>query len=227
MSVAVIIAASGSGLRLGGDIPKQFQMLGTKPILAHTISAFKQTYVNEIIIAAPEDYVQYTQEIAPGCTVVAGGENRATSVLKALKQLPATTEIVLIHDGVRPFVTPEVIKAVTKKAKTHKAAIAGIPLTDTIKEVDKAGRVTATPNRELIWRIQTPQGFEYPLIMEAYAQGESDGVLPYVTDDSTLVERLGTPVHMVNGHPSNIKITTQEDLLLGSLLSKSSGQRET
>jgi len=256
MSVAVIIAASGSGTRLGGDMPKQFQMLGGKPVLAHTLEAFNRLdIINTIVIAAPAEYVIHTQEI---CTkygyekvlaVVPGGTNRAESVYAALKKLPANivnhdtdisahtrinnpkfsashnntvkdyaAGIVLIHDGVRPFVTDILIKAVVKSTHTHGAAIAGTVLTDTLKEADENGQVISTPSRERFWRTQTPQGFTYQLIMKAYAQGEKDGILPHVTDDSALVERLGVAVQMVEGHPSNIKITTREDMLLGEVL---------
>jgi len=225
MSVAAIIAASGSGLRLGGDKPKQYQSLGDKPVLAHTLGVFDQLdIINEIYIAAPAAYVTHTWEIAKSNgfskvkAVVSGGANRAQSIYKALKEIPEHTGIVLIHDGVRPFVSGELIKAVAKAARIHGAAVAGTPLTDTIKEVDEKGQVLSTPDRKRLWRIQTPQGFTYELIAKAYAQGKKDKILDQATDDSMLVERLGTPVHIVEGHPSNIKLTTQEDLLLGELM---------
>ncbi|MCL2528484.1 MAG: 2-C-methyl-D-erythritol 4-phosphate cytidylyltransferase [Defluviitaleaceae bacterium] len=225
MSVAVIIAASGKGTRLGGHMPKQFQQMGGKPVLAHTLETFNRLdIIGTIIIAAPAEYAAYTQEITAGygCgkvqAIVPGGENRAVSVYAALKQLPVSTDIVLVHDGVRPFVTARLINAVAESASKHGAAIAGTILTDTLKEADENGQIIATPNREKYWRIQTPQGFTYKLIMEAYAKGEKDGVLGHVTDDSALVERLGVPVQIVEGHPGNIKITTKEDLWLGELL---------
>ena len=225
MSIAVIIAAAGSGVRLGGDIPKQFQLLGDKPILAHTMDAFNRAdIVRDIIVAVPEEHVTYSQEIVArfGCTkvraTVPGSTSRAASVYSALKLLPADTEIVLIHDGVRPFVSGRLIKAVAESSMTHGAAIAGTVMTDTLKEADENGQITATPDRRRFWRAQTPQGFTYELIMKAYAQGEKDGILSHATDDSALVERLGVPVYMVEGDAGNIKITTQEDLALGEVL---------
>ena len=231
MSVAVIITASGSGLRVGGDMPKQFQPIGGKPVLAHTMAAFNQAQiVGKIVVTAPEEYVNHAWEIATANKyekvrgVIAGGASRAESIYAALKALPfmgnTGQEIVLIHDGVRPFVSEDLIKAVAKAAQAHGAAIVGTPLTDTVKEVDKKLKITSTPDRSRLWRVQTPQGFTYDMLMKAYAQGEKDGVLPQATDDSMLVERLGIKVTMVEGAPENIKITTPVDMALGEILLK-------
>jgi len=236
MSVSVIITAGGSGLRLGGRLPKQFQFLGGKPILARTINAFNRSEaVSDIIVAAPADYVTHANEIVDVYdfhkvrAVVAGGENRAASIYAALKMLPRdksvdtymafkTVPVVLVHDGVRPFVSEMLIRTVAEAARIHGAAIAGTPLTDTIKEVNEGSKVVSTPDRKRFWRVQTPQAFTYDLIMKAYAQGEKDGVLPHATDDSMLVERLGLQVTMVEGHPGNIKITTPEDMAFAEML---------
>ena len=229
MSVAVIITASGSGLRMGGDIPKQFQLIGGIPVLAHTMAAFNRAeIVSKIVVTAPAEYVNHAWEIATANNlhkvggVVAGGTSRAESIYAALKALPfmggTGQEVVLIHDGVRPFVSEELIKAVAKAAHTHGAAIAGTLLTDTIKEVDKKLRATSTPDRSRYWQVQTPQGFTYDMLMKAYAQGEKDGILPQATDDSMLVERLGIKVTMVEGDPNNIKITTPADMAVGEVI---------
>ena len=225
MSVAVIIAASGSGTRFGGVWPKQFQMMGGRPIIAHTLEVFDRVdVIDNIVVAVPEGYVDYAMDIADGfgCkkveNVLAGGANRAVSVYEALKQLPSCTEIVLVHDGVRPFVSDALIRAVIESARAHGAAVAGTSLTDTLKEVDGTGKVVSTPDRSRFWQVQTPQGFTYDTIMKAYEQGERDGILGQATDDSFLVERLGVSVKMVEGHPGNIKITTPEDLLMGEAM---------
>jgi len=241
MSVAVIITASGSGMRLGGDMPKQFQPIGGKPILAHTMAAFSHVdIVSKIVVTAPAEYVNHTWEIAKANglhkvrAVIAGGDSRADSIYAALKALPfvgtgpdnlqtadkshSASGIVLIHDGVRPFVSEELIRAVAKTAHSHGAAIAGTPLTDTIKEVDGKSKVISTPDRSRFWCVQTPQGFTYDLLMKAYTRGEKDGTLTNATDDSMLVERLGVTVHMVAGDTGNIKITTPEDLAVGEVL---------
>ena len=230
MPVSVIIAASGSGQRMGGDVPKQFMFMGGRPVLARTLDAFNRLgIVGDIVVAAPADYVRHTWEIARQYSfekvqaVVPGGANRAESIFAALKELPwgSMDATVLIHDGVRPFVSEELIMAVADAAREHGAAIAGTPVTDTIKEVGAGGKITSTPDRSSLWRVQTPQGFTYELIMAAYAQGEADGVFPHVTDDSMLVERMGKPVIMVESSPGNIKITTPEDMALGEILLKS------
>ena len=223
--IEAIIAASGSGLRLGGDMPKQFQLLAGRPVLAHTLGVFdKACIVNGITVAVPEKYVQHTCYMAAEYgfekirAVLPGGESRAESIFAALKSLPGDTDIVLIHDGVRPLVTADLIVAISECAQIYGAAIPGIPLTDTLKEASASGQVIATPVRSKYWRVQTPQGFTYDLIMSAYNQGERDGVLGEVTDDSALVERMGRPVQMIEGSPGNIKITTREDMLMCEFL---------
>ena len=231
MSVAVIIAASGSGQRLGGDMPKQFQLLGDKPVLAHSVQAFDRLdIINEIIIAAPAEYVAHTWDITARYRfskvrkVVPGGPSRAESIYAAFKQLSTDTGAVLIHDGVRPFVSEKIIMSVIQATDTHSAAVAGIPLTDTIKEINPACQVLQTPDRHRFWQVQTPQGFTYNVIKKAYEQGKADDILASVTDDSMLVERLGIAVQMVEGHPGNIKITTREDLLMSEIMLRSKSQ---
>ena len=230
MSVTVIIAASGSGLRMGGDMPKQFQLLGGKPVLAHTLEAFNRLdIVREIIVAVPADYVEHSRELVnvhgfgKVSAIVPGGSNRAASVYASLKELCGG--IVLIHDGVRPFISERLIRAVANTAGTYGAAVAGIPLTDTIKEVGNNAQVISTPDRKRFWRVQTPQAFTYELITKAYALGEKEEILAQATDDSMLVERLGVPVQMVEGNASNIKITTWEDMALGEILIKEKTRR--
>jgi len=221
---------------MGGGMPKQFMTLGGKPVLAHTIGAFNRAgIVSKIVLTVPDGFVNHAWEIirANGFDKVlalgVGGDNRAASVYAALKVLPdvecAGRDTVLIHDGVRPFVSEELINAVALAAGTHGAAIAGIPLTDTIKEVDEELKVMSTPDRSRFYSVQTPQGFTYDTVMDAYIQGEADGVLPHATDDSMLVERLGRPVAVVMGDPGNIKITTPEDMALGEILLKGRSRR--
>ena len=229
-AISVIIAASGSGQRLGGGVPKQFRLIGAKPVLAYTLDVFAgMDVVCEIVVAVPAAYVAHTHEmvVRHGCAkrviVVPGGANRAESVYVALKQLSKDTETVLIHDGVRPFVTEDLVHAVADAARRYGAAVAGNLLTDTLKQVDENGMVQSTPDRARFWRAQTPQGFTYSLLVQAYAQGMEDGILGKSTDDSWLLERLGVPVQMVEGPTGNIKITTQEDLVLAEMLL---GQRE-
>ena len=220
MKIKVIIPASGKGSRFGGDIPKQFQLLKGEPILKHTISVFQNLdFVNEIIIAADFCYTNHITgyNFSKVTQIIQGGETRAESVYAALKAVQSA-DIVLIHDAARPFVTPETVKAVAEAAKKYSAAIACTQVTDTIKEANHENKIIATPNRTNLWQAQTPQGFNYSLITEAYTKGAKDGILNQVTDDSTLVERLGKDVYIVPSPKNNIKITTAEDMVIAKVL---------
>ena len=224
MKVYIIIPASGTGSRFGGNTPKQFLPLEGKSILWRTISAFeKMDAVDEIIIATAEEYIHEVKNysFAKARHVIKGGESRSASIYEAIKILQAAPQdIILIHDGARPFVTAETITAVISAAAKHGAAISCTPMTDTIKEVNEDGRITATPNRANLWRAQTPQGFTYEIISKAYKQGEEDEILHTVTDDSALAERMGTPVFVVPSPPGNIKITTPEDMKIAEAFMK-------
>ena len=213
----VIIPASGTGTRLGASIPKQFLELNGEPILKRTISVFqKLDIIDEIIVTVPIGYTQTVVNYGFSKVhhIIDGGTSRASSVYLALQYMPEDTGIVLIHDGVRPFINDELVQAVVSAVKINDAAIACIPVTDTIKETDAIGKITKTPNRNNLWRAQTPQGFTYDLINNAYQQAEKDGILDKITDDAMLVERIGVPVYIVPSTPKNIKITTAEDLII-------------
>ncbi|MCL1884174.1 MAG: 2-C-methyl-D-erythritol 4-phosphate cytidylyltransferase [Defluviitaleaceae bacterium] len=225
MKINVVIPASGAGVRLGGDIPKQFLLLGGEPILKHTLSIFNALeIVEEIAVAIPKKYLKEVQDykISKLRHVIIGKETRAESVYAALKALPADTEIVLIHDGIRPFVTQEIIENVATATKEHGAAIACSPVTDTIKQVDASGNIINTPDRNSLYQAQTPQGFTYNLIMNAYNEAERAGILKTVTDDSALAERIGILVKTVPSPQVNIKITTESDLKIANYLLKRS-----
>ena len=215
--IKVIIPASGVGARMGASVPKQFLELGGQPILKRTIAAFQNMdIVNEIIVTVPGEYIQTIADygFSKVLHVLDGGlcQTRAASVKLALGALSTNTDIVLIHDAVRPFVTQELVQAVIDAVKIHGAAVACAPVTDTIKKAESS-QITETVDRNQLWSAQTPQGFTYNLIMHAYHQAEKDGVLHQVTDDSMLVERLGLPVSVVPSSRANIKITTAEDLI--------------
>lgn len=224
--IKVVIAAAGVGARLGSNIPKQFLELKGEQILKRTVFAFQSMdMVDEIVVTVPKGYAQVVAGYGFDKVrhVVEGGKDRGASVYRALKRLPQDTRTVLIHDGVRPFVTPALIQAVADAAATHGAAIACTPVTDTIKQVscpqgnDPALIIKNTIDRRPLWRAQTPQGFTYNTILEAYEKAEKDGILHQATDDSMLVERLGIPVHVVPCSPQNMKITTAEDLIIAEV----------
>jgi len=216
--IKVIIPASGAGTRLGASMPKQFLELKGEHILKRTISIFQQMEeIDEIAVAVPNGYTHTVENYGLTKTryIVEGGTSRADSVYAALKLLPNDTSIVLIHDGVRPFATPQLVRDVIEAVKKHGAAIPCVCVTDTIKQTDTTGKIIATPDRTNLWRAQTPQGFTYEIITKAYLQAEKDGILYHATDDSALVEHMGIPVYVVPSDAKNIKITTAEDLAVG------------
>lgn len=220
--IAAIIVAGGSGKRMGSSIKKQFIKLRDKEILAYTIEAFnKIDEINEIIVVTgKEDIDKVRREIVERYQlgkvkqIIEGGKERQDSVYNGLATVGQEIEYVMIHDGARPFISEEVIKRAIQETKQHKATIVAVPVKDTIKLIDKEqGVVEATPAREKLWMVQTPQSFEKQLLLEAYKQAEERNL--QVTDDSMIVEAYGHNVHVVLGAYTNIKITTPEDLVIG------------
>jgi len=198
--------------------------------LAHTLKAFEQCdQVDEVIVVvARKDLQVYSEEIidrysfAKVRQVVVGGAHRQESVYKGLRAVEPTTDFVVIHDGVRPFITPEQIAASIEACRAYGAVITAVPVKDTITMV-RDGVVLHTPPRETLWAVQTPQTFALSLILNAHEKARSEGV--QATDDAALVERLGHPVHILQGSYENIKITTPEDLALAEVLLSQRGAR--
>ena len=229
MNVA-IIAAAGQGTRMAGKRPKQFLELAGTPILIHTLKAFERSDVIQeiiVVLAAEETdgFPALGEEhgLRKIAAVVAGGRSRAESVLHGLRAVDSdSAEIVAVHDGVRPFVTTEEISRTVAAAKLEGAAILVSTPVDTIKEVS-AGAVAGTLDRSTIRNALTPQCFHYKLLVRAYEQADVSD--PELTDESSLVERLGARIAIVEGSPRNIKITRVEDLAIGEVLLKEiSGQ---
>jgi len=207
--VSAIITAAGAGARFGGDVPKQFaRMANGKRVVENAIAPFLQAGVGEIILTVPRGY-ENRVDVPKMVQLLPGGENRAESIRAALACVSDAAEIVLVHDGVRPLVCVSLITAVIAAARVHGAAVPGLPLAETIKEVDAAGRVVATPARARYAAVQTPQGFQRGVIVAAYASADS---LAGYTDDASLVEAMGGAVFIVPGQRRNIKITTADDL---------------
>jgi len=217
LETAAIIVAAGQGSRIGGILPKQFQLVGGKPILSYTLQKFEDcSRIQDVILVTASEWVTYTaQEIVDPFDfkkvkkIVAGGEQRQDSVFAGLKAMEGPADFVAIHDAVRPFVSVEKLEAVIDACKEHGAAILAVPPKDTIK-TEKSGFVDETPDRSFLWSVQTPQVFKYDLIMKAYQKAFEDAV--YHTDDSALVERIGKKVKIVEGEHDNIKITAPMDL---------------
>lgn len=221
MKNSVVICAAGVGKRMNSKVAKQYIELDGKPILAHTVNTFeKSDDIDEIVIVTGAEDIDYVKKniiekygYKKVKSVESGGAERQNSVYNGLKALSEDTDIVLIHDGVRPFVSENDIHNIIEETKVYKACVLGVKVKDTIKVCDRNGYIKSTPDRAALWAAHTPQTFEYKLIKKAYKQAFEDGIMG--TDDSMLVERIGVKVKMVEGSYYNIKITTPEDLITG------------
>jgi 2-C-methyl-D-erythritol 4-phosphate cytidylyltransferase len=218
MTVGAIIAAAGFGRRMKTDRPKQFLALNGTPILIHTVRKFDASgAINYIIVTAPREAVDEVRDLVKAAgfkksvTVIEGGERRQDSVAMGLQQLQPGTEIVAVHDGVRPFVSIEEIESVVRQAERTGAAILGVPIVDTVKQAEREF-VDSTLTREHLVLAQTPQVFRTDILKQAFEHAAQDEY--YGTDESSLVERLGHPVAIVRGSERNIKITRPSDLTL-------------
>lgn len=218
--VAALIPAAGSGQRMGGAMPKPYLLLGGREILARTLNVFETcSAVHDIWVIASADQQAYCRQriverygFGKVRGVVAGGDERQASVWRGLQQLAPEIDLVVIHDGVRPFVSHGLIEEALQGAVQHGAAIAAVPLTDTIKRVSQQGQVEATMPREHVWRIQTPQAFRRQLLHQAFEQAWKQRLM--ATDEAGLIEAYGHPVYVVQGSEQNIKITTPDDLAM-------------
>src|SRR5271170_562628 len=221
--VAAIIPAAGLGTRMGAEMPKQFLELDGMPLVIFTLRRLAAcSAITDFFLSTRADDVVSLQDkvgkaaIGRPARVVHGGDTRQQLVANALAQVDPATEIVLVHDAVRPFVTPEQIERVIAEARGRGAVILGIPAIDTVKEVKRASlpedvaRITGTIPRERIVLAQTPQAFRYEILRESFARAEADGVT--ASDEASLVERLGQDVYVVLGSERNLKITRPADM---------------
>lgn len=217
MFVSAIVAAGGRGVRVGAGRPKQFLEIGGRSILDLSVSALAASdRIDEIIVALPPEHLDDAKAwdaSAKPVMVVAGGARRQDSVANAFAKSSRHADLIIIHDAARPFVTADVIARTVEAAQSHGAAIAAIPVRDTVKQTDNPGGdgsrpIRVTIPRDTIFLAQTPQAFRRDVLERAIAEGKSVDA----TDEAMLVERLGLPVHVVEGDARNIKITTPEDL---------------
>ncbi|MDR5659916.1 2-C-methyl-D-erythritol 4-phosphate cytidylyltransferase [Serpentinicella sp. ANB-PHB4] len=227
---SVVVVAGGKGSRMGEGYNKQYISLNGKPLVAHTLEVFeKNININEIILVVPESEIMYCKEniiqkynINKVSSIVSGGKERQDSVYQGLLAVNKECQVVLIHDGARPFVTDRIIDESIKKTQQADAVIVGVPVKDTVKLVDVNMRVTDTPDRKRLWSVQTPQTFKYEVIIQAYEKGRTLGI--EVTDDAMMVEKNDGIVNVVQGDYDNIKITTPEDLTVAeNILMKREG----
>lgn len=224
--VSAIIAAAGMSNRMGSKINKQFIAIDNKPILVHTLEKFEECkYVDEIILVSKEEEVDYCRKeivrkfgFNKVAKIIRGGKERQDSVYNGLLALNENTDIVLTHDGARPFVKVDHIIAGIKGVIDYGACVIGVPVKDTMKVINQENIVHHTPKRSLLWAAQTPQCFWAHLIKQGYEYAMNEGII--ATDDSSLVEKMGYDIKMIMGSYDNIKITTPEDILIAETLSK-------
>ncbi len=219
-----VVPAAGQGTRMGQGTPKQYRTLGGLPLLVYSLRTLQQVdLITDIILSVPESDLDYCWEhiIAPHglkkvTQIVKGGARRQDSVRQGLLAITKNPDVVLIHDGARPFIQEDTIRQVIEKADSVGASVVALPMQDTIKRVNDQGMIQETLNREEVWQIQTPQAFRFDLLMTGHRQAEKEGW--DVTDDAALIEKMGYPVSVVRGDAWNMKITTPQDLLIGEAI---------
>jgi len=224
MRVNAVIVAAGEGKRMGEKVPKPFLPLGGRPLILHTLSRFAASRVGKIVLVAAGSEISRCQELIRsdpslgGLEFIfqSGGPRRQDSVSQGLGRLDTDCEVVVIHDGVRPFVSPRLIDHCVEEAFRKGAVVVGVPVRDTIKVVSAGRQVRETPSRDSLWEIQTPQAFRTEILREAFRRADGDDA--EATDDAVLVERLGKSVALLEGERTNIKITLPEDLLFAEAL---------
>lgn len=229
-SLGIVIVSAGKGSRMGTLESKQYLLLQDKPIIIHTLEVFNSMpLVKEIVLVTGQDDVERTQKwvqqyhLDKVIKVIPGGNERQHSVYKGLLEIQ--TEWVMVHDGVRPFVDQADIEECYKVALSSGAAVLAVPVKDTIKVVDGSGIIVATPDRQSLWAIQTPQTFRVSDLLRSHQEAQRSGFVG--TDDSMLVERIGISVSVVKGSYSNIKITTPEDLEYAAFIETRKGEGES
>lgn len=218
MKTIALITAAGKGQRMQSEIPKQYLCLGDKPILVHTLQVFEECpAVDGIYLIVPQDQMAMVQkdiieryQLKKVLKLVRGGKMRQLSVWNGLQAIRSGCSIVVVHDGVRPFISCRLIEQSIEEAQKNGAAVVGVPAKDTVKRILE-GKKVQTLQREEIWLAQTPQSFQFSLLKKAYQKAQQEDILG--TDDASLVEGLGHPITLIKGDYSNIKITTPEDLV--------------
>lgn len=225
MYVTAIVLAAGEGRRIGGEIPKTFLPIAGRPLVLRTLDRmFEAHAVENVVLVIAANEIERCQSMLRADAALRdrpwllqiGGLTRQQSAKRGLEKIGSDTDIVIIHDGARPFVSAGLINRCVEGAADKGAVVAGLPAHDTIKVVSQDQRIQSTPERSSLWEIQTPQVFHRELIVAAHERAEKDGV--QVTDDAMVVERMGTPVYVIEGERTNFKITVREDVWLAETL---------
>lgn len=223
--IVAIVLAAGEGKRMGSEIPKQYMLIKSRPLVYHALKAFEQSPVDEVILVTGEDEIEFCQKYIVEryhfhkvSQVVVGGHERFASVYAGLKAIDHA-DYVLIHDGARPMINVSLVKNCIYNVKKYGTCVVGMPAKDTIKMVDSENNAIHTPDRKTLWQVQTPQCFKYSLAMDSYEKLMESGRQD-ATDDAMVVETFGdTRVKLIEGGYDNIKITTPEDVrIAGSLM---------
>ena len=228
---AAIVLSAGMGSRMKSDIPKQYMDLNGKPVIYYSLKAFEENGFSSIVLVCGKNDVEYCKKeivekynLKSVTAIVPGGKERYHSVFEGLKAIK-DADYVFIHDGARPMIHQDMIERLKVAVTEEEAAVAGMPVKDTIKIVDEDAYVAETPERKYVWQVQTPQCFSYSLIYEAYKniiQDEEEGwTIPMVTDDAMVLSYASDhEIKMIEADYCNIKITTPEDLEIASLFLK-------
>jgi 2-C-methyl-D-erythritol 4-phosphate cytidylyltransferase len=225
LHVTAIVLAAGHGRRIGGEVPKAYLPIGGRPLVLRTLDrVFASPLIEKAVLVVAGSNIERAEAMLRAdiglrdrpWVLQAGGATRQDSARRGLEKIDADTDIVMIHDAARPFVSVELIERCVEMASVKGAAVPGLPARDTIKILSSDRWVQSTPERSSLWEIQTPQAFKRDLIIAAHKQAEQDGIK--VTDDAMVVERLGKPVFVVDGERINFKITLPEDVWLAETL---------
>lgn len=228
MNATAIIVAAGEGRRVGAGLSKVYLPIGGRAVLLRTLDQFfhAKRVNNVIVVIAKQDLARCKslldsdpQARERSWILQTGGSSRQESVRRGLEKISSDCDVVVIHDGARPFVSPALIDRVIDDARARNAVVVGVPVRDTIKVISGDRQILSTPARDCLWEIQTPQAFERSLILEAHQAAQRNN--QSATDDAILVERLGKPVYLIAGERTNIKITLPEDLLFAEALAAS------
>lgn len=216
--IIAIVLAAGEGKRMGSGIPKQYMIIKSRPMVYHSLKAFQESQVDEIVLVTGEDEIAYCKQyiveryhFTKVTQIVAGGRERYESVYFGLKAI-TDADYVLIHDGARPMINQKIIADSITGIEKYGACVVGVPAKDTIKVIDENEFAKETPSRKSLWIVQTPQSFEYKLVLDAYEKLIHTGD-ETATDDAMVVEKYsGHKVKLIMGSYDNIKITTPEDV---------------
>ena len=222
-----IVLAAGSGKRMNSDLPKQYMEIDKKPLIYYTLKAFEESLVDEIILVVHEGDISYVKSdiveknsFKKVSQIISGGSERIWSVKKGVEA--SSGDYVLIHDGARAFVSSKLIDEMAGAAEIYQAAVAAVPSKDTIKVSDETDYIKSTPDRNTLWMVQTPQAFLKEKLLKAYdLLGDNKAVTNKITDDASIMEKAGTPVKLIMGEYTNIKVTTSEDLIIGRAIIES------